>query len=100
MKCLRLLAAGLLVVWAGSGCSSNLSRFDLINLSGTPQANQITRAETGDQGSGNAASASGPGGHSLTRVTVGGSYLRRTDAQAPAASKASAGLFGNMRATR
>lgn len=81
------------------GCTTKLSRFDIINLKGGSQQHQITRSETADQGSGNVSSVVGPGGHTLTRATVGGFYLRRNDVANPSRSVA-AGLHGNPRANQ
>ncbi|MCM2278909.1 MAG: hypothetical protein NDJ89_12610 [Oligoflexia bacterium] len=68
-----------LALSAVAGCSSKLSRFDVIQMQGAKltgsggEAHQILRAEVGAQGSGTARSAN----HVLERVTIGGSYLRR-----------------------
>ena len=91
----------LLSLAAATGCTSNLSRFDVINETGGVASGklQVTRAETADQGSGDAALVIGPGGHTLMRTTVGGHYARRLDSKAGSAGyQLSAGLHGNPRA--
>lgn len=92
-----LLAFSLLPTWVG--CTTKLSRFDIINLKGGSQEHQITRSETADQGSGQVSSVIGPGGHTLTRVTVGGFYLRRSDV-GNSSRNVAAGLHGNPRANQ
>jgi hypothetical protein len=90
---MRLPALALIPALAAllPACSSNLSRFDLINTLGIGGKKQVSRAETADQGSGRAANVAGSSGHTLERVTVGGSYARRIDATSPSSSL-SAGL--------
>lgn len=92
------LPALLAVSLAGTvGCSSNMSRFDVINSGGgvTSGALQITQSEAADQGSGAAASIVGPGGHELRRVTVGGFYQRQAvRASGPAGHSMTGGLHG------
>ncbi len=107
---LALLSASLL----STACSSNLTRFDVINAMKKNKSSgmQVTRYEIADQGSGEGVSVIGPGGHYVNKITTGGSYLRRNvrdvgagvyEAGGSAAAgghSVSAGLHGNMRATR
>lgn len=63
-----------------SGCSSNLSRFDLLKSGKhkTSSGLQVSRHEIADQGAGAArASVGAAAGWSVSRVTIGGSYARR-----------------------
>ena len=78
------------------GCSTKVNRFDVIQTSGSTTAHQITRAEVADSGSGQ---VSLHGGHSMSRVTLGGYYLRRVGVTSTA-HKMNAGLFGNPLATQ
>lgn len=76
-----------------SACAPNLSRFDVVRLGlgkGSGKM-QVTLHEAADQGSGEVSSIVGPGGHRVSRATVGGYYLRRTDVTSPS-MKLSAGL--------
>jgi hypothetical protein len=86
-----------------TACSSNLNRFDVINTGGgkTSAGVQVTRAEAADQGSGTSSAAMGPGAHTVTRVTLGGSYLRRLGTNAATGGhSASAGLHARPGATQ
>ncbi|MCM2323776.1 MAG: hypothetical protein NDJ90_11005 [Oligoflexia bacterium] len=77
---------GLAFATSLAGCSSKLSRFDVIQMQGRGSPltvaptgiHQLLRGETAAQGGGSAASLQ----HSLERVTIGGSYLRRSAAAA------------------
>jgi hypothetical protein len=70
---LRLTLLALALV-AASSCSTRMGRWEYVNKQ-AGKLKVIPRAETADSGSGAAASA----GYKLQRVTIGGSYLRRTD---------------------
>lgn len=71
-----------------AGCSSNLTRFDIVlRTAKTGGDHQITRSEVADQGSGDGSAIIGPGGHALTKVTLGGSYQRRVGGQAQHAAR-------------
>jgi hypothetical protein len=99
----------LMASFLATACSSNLTRFDVVNKKKKSTGNQVTRYEAADQGSGDG--VANPGGHYINKLTVGGSYLRRNTrldgatyvdegAKAPGGHSMSAGLHGNMRATR
>ncbi len=77
-----------------TGCTSNLTRFDIVQRLRRPGDLQLLRAEVGTQGAGISAS----GSYLVERVTIGGSYLRRHDAVATGGSRVSAGLHANPRA--
>jgi hypothetical protein len=101
-----LLLLFVTLTFAGAGCSTRLSRFDVVNRSAKekdkkPDALEISRSETADQGSGSGSSVSGTQGYSLTRTTVGGAYARRLQVS-DASSKyvISGGLHANPRATQ
>lgn len=89
-----------LMLLVAPGCGGgNLSTFDVGNT--VTNADSVPRFEIADQGSGTSSAVVGPGGHTLTRTTIGGSYLRRTNVQAGTkGSQLNAGLFGNPRATQ
>jgi hypothetical protein len=85
---MKLLRAGIIsfpiaAIVAFSSCSVNLSRFDTYGkgpASGRSPASAsyvMPKAELADQGSGEASAPVGPLGHNISRVTLGGSYLRR-----------------------
>ncbi|MGZ3699471.1 MAG: hypothetical protein ACXWP5_15125 [Bdellovibrionota bacterium] len=78
-----------------TGCNASLTRFGHHNKS---QRN-VTRAEVADSGSGNATNVIGSSGHSISRVTVGGYYLRRVGVASSSGDSLNAGLFGNPKAT-
>jgi hypothetical protein len=68
------LAICMLALVAASSCSTRLGRWEYVNrVAGKLKV--VPRAEVADSGSGSAASS----GYRLQRVTIGGSYLRRTD---------------------
>ena len=95
LKLNTLLIFGILV----TGCSSNLSRFNVLSLAprtAGPGTLQVTRYEIADQGSGEA--LLGGGGHILSRITVGGSYGRRINTTS-GTHLLSSGLHANPRAT-
>ena len=80
------------MVLAFFGCSPRLSRFEVV--SSKPKVStehQISRAETGDQGHGEATSA----GYMLSKSTIGGSYLRRSPVSIAGGHSVQAGLYGN-----
>lgn len=88
-----------LVLLAGfaQGCALDLSRFDVLSRG---QAVRVTRHEVADQGAG---IISTPGKHSVSKVTLGGSYLRKTGPviiPTGANSQVTPGLHGNPRATQ
>jgi hypothetical protein len=97
-------ALALALALTASGCSTNLSRFDVLlkGLSTKGESGiEVTRAETADQGSGDVAFVVGPSGHKLTRTTVGGAYGRRIGVAAGTGGHVmSAGLHANPRASR
>jgi hypothetical protein len=72
-----------------TGCSSNLTRFDIVHRLKKSTGREVSRSETAAQGSGAAVGSN----YILHRVTVGGSYLRRTDVSSGAGGhKLTAGL--------
>jgi hypothetical protein len=86
-----LIATFLVLTLFSAGCSSNMSRWELVNRFKKAMGHQVERAETADQGSG---TASVNGGHTVRRVTIGGSYARRIQVASPG-YKANGGLHGN-----
>jgi len=66
-----------------------------VSFFGTPPPVYVSRQEVADQGSGTSMSPE----YRSTRVTVGGSYLRRLDASSPN-FRVDAGLHGNPDAFR
>jgi hypothetical protein len=97
--CILAFAVALSPV-ALTGCSTNLTRFDVIAKQKNSATKMlITRAETADQGSGTGDSTIvGPGGHTLSRITIGGSYLRRSNTTAGGHTLVG-GLHGNPQAS-
>jgi hypothetical protein len=87
MVCLFFMVA------ASTGCTSNLTRFDIVHRLRRPGDLQVSRAELAAQGSGISTS----GSYSVERVSIGGTYNRRHDA-ASSANRVSAGLHGKVRA--
>lgn len=85
-----MLYVGLVVFT--TGCTTNLTRFDIVHRLKRAGGLEVSRHEVGAQGSG---AASG-NKYSVERVTVGGSYLRRTDVSAGSGGHlVAAGLHGN-----
>lgn len=60
----------------------------------------VTRAETSDQGSGEAASLANSGAYNVRRTTSGGSYLRRFGSSAGVTHFLNAGLHGKPNAVQ
>jgi hypothetical protein len=91
------LSAALLVLFA-SACSPNTNRFAILRNRITDGLRSLSRTEVAAQGGKELISVGG--GHSLTRVTVGGSYLRRPDPSAGVGGHSAAlGLHADPNAT-
>lgn len=84
------LLLGLLAVVITTGCTSNLTRFDIVHRLKKSGALDVSRYEVAAQGGGAASSAN----YSLERATVGGSYLRSNAAAGASDHAVSAGLHG------
>lgn len=89
-----------------AGCTTDMRKLNVLKskaaLTPTEQDGeylQLTRKEVADQGAGKTVSLIGPGGHTFTRVTVGGSYLRRKDPASPG-YKLKSGLHDTATGTR
>jgi hypothetical protein len=84
-----IATAGLAV----GGCTSKFKNFDVFDKNPATQGpvSTLIRAETADNGGGSAAY---PGGHSLTRVTIGGGYSRAPIGGTAGAHGIDAGVHG------